>query len=93
MLVVEEVGDALINSLTRDVDGAIYLVLPDMPTIEVPDPAYPFILCLFAAGKVAKAFGRESLSAKEVRIILLLLFYFGFYLLHFTVITIISIIF
>ena len=92
MLVVEEVGDAFMKSLKKDVDGAIYLVFPDMPILEVPDPAYWFILSLFIAGQIAKAFSKESLSAKNVCIILLLLLYIGFYLLHFTLITIISII-
>ena len=93
MLVVEEVGEALIHSLKRDADGAAYMIFPDMPIFEVPDPAHLFILCLFAAGKVANALGRESLGAKEVCVILLLLFYIGFYLLHFILMTIISIIF
>ena len=93
MLVVEEVGEALIHSLKRDADGACYMIFPDMPIFEVPDPAHPFILCLFAVGKVANALGRESLGAKEVCIILLLLFYIGFYLLHFILMTIISMVF
>ena len=93
MLVVEEVGEALIHSLKRDADGATYLIFPDMPIFEVPDPAYPFILSLFAVGKVANALGRDSLNSKEVCILLLLLFYVGFYLLRFALMTIISIIF
>ena len=93
MLIVEEVGEALIHSLKRDADGATYLIFPDMPIFEVPDPAYPFILCLFAVGKVANALGRDSLNSKEVCIILLLLLYVGFYLLRFTLTTVISIIF
>ena len=35
MLVVEEVGEALIHSLKRDVDGAAYMIFPDMPIFEV----------------------------------------------------------
>ena len=93
MLVVEEVGDALIISLKKDLDGTIYLVLPDMPILEVPDPAYPFMFCLSIVGQMAKAFGRESLSAKEVVIILFMLIYVGFHLLHFTLSTLTSLIF
>ena len=93
MLIVEEVGDALINALKKDVDGAVYLVFPDMPILEVPDPAYPFILGLFAVGKVANALGRDSLNSKEVCILLLLLFYVGFYLLRFALMTVNSMIF
>ena len=93
MLMVEEVGDALMNSLKKDVDGAIYLVFPDMPILEVLDPAYPFILGLFAVGRLANAFGRGSLNSKEVNIILLFLFYVGFYLLHLMLTAIISFIF
>ena len=93
MLVVEEVGEALMHSLRRDADGAAYMVFPDMPLFEVPDPAYPFILCLFAVGKVASALGKGSLNAKEVALVLLFLFYVGFYLLHFILMTVLSIIF
>ena len=93
MLIVEEVGDALINALKKDVDGAIYLVFPDMPILEVPDPVYPFILSLFAVGKVANALGRDSLNSKEVCILLMLLLYVGFYLLRFALMAVISIIF
>ena len=35
MLVVEEVGEGLIHSLKRDVDGAAYMIFPDMPIFEV----------------------------------------------------------
>ena len=35
MLVVEEVGEALIHSLKRDTDGAAYMIFPDMPIFEV----------------------------------------------------------
>ena len=35
MLVVEEVGEALMHSLKRDVDGAAYMIFPDMPIFEV----------------------------------------------------------
>ena len=69
------------------------MIFPDMPIFEVPDPAYPFILGLFAVGKVANALGRDALNSKEVCIILLLLFYVGFYLLHFTLMTFISFLF
>ena len=93
MLIVEEVGEALMHSLKRDADGAVYMIFPDAPFFEVPDPAHAFILCLFAAGKMANALGKDSLNSKEVCIILLLLFYVGFYLLHFILMTIISIIF
>ena len=93
MLVVEEVGEALMHSLRRDADGAAYMVFPDMPLFEVPDPAYPLILCLFAVGKVASALGKGSLNAKEVVLVLLFLFYVGFYLLHFILMTVLSIIF
>ena len=82
MLIKEEVGEAMVHSLRRDVDGSVYLVYPDMPLIEVPDSGPPLIKALYAIGKVGTALGKDSLSKKEVQVILLVLLYIGFYVLH-----------
>ena len=82
MLIKEEVGEAMVHSLRRDVDGSVYLVYPDMPLIEVPDSGPPLIKALYAIGKVGTALGKDSLSKKEVQVILLFLLYIGFYVLH-----------
>ena len=82
LLAKEEVGEAMIHALRRDVDGSVYLVYPDLPLIEVPDSGPPLIAALYAVGKVAIAFGKDSLSEREVKIVLLVLLYIGFYVLH-----------
>ena len=82
MLTKEEVGEAMVHSLRRDVDGSVYLVFPDLPLIEVPDTGPPFLAALVAVGKVAIALGKHSLSEREVKVILFVLLYIGFYVLH-----------
>ena len=83
----------LAHTLKKDVDGACYFVYPDLPIIETPDPGPPLILSLMAVGKVGNALGKDSLTAKEVGIILFCLLYVGFYLLHHILMIILSIIF
>jgi len=93
MLTMDEVSDMLAHTLKKDVDGACYFVYPDLPIIETPDPGPPLILSLMAVGKVGNALGKDSLTAKEVGIILFCLLYVGFYLLHHILMIILSIIF
>ena len=82
MLVKEEVGEAMIHSLKRDTDGSVYFIFPGLPLIEVPDSGIPLITILYAVGKVAVGLGKESLSVREVKVLLFVLLYVGFYLLH-----------
>ena len=93
MLAKEEVGEAMIHSLRRDVDGSVYYIFPDLPLIEVPDSGIPLVSVLYAVGKVAVGLGKESLSAREVKVLLFILLYIGFYLLHKFVLILLSILF
>ena len=83
----------MVHSLKRDVDGSVYLVLPDLPLIDVPDSGPPLIDALCAVGKVATALGKESLSKAEVKVILFVLLYIGFYVFHKVLMTIWSFLF
>lgn len=82
MLAKEEVGEAMMHSLRRDADGSVYFIYPDLPLIEVPDSGVALISVLYAVGKVAIAFGKDSLNVNEVKILLFVLLYIAFYMLH-----------
>ena len=82
MLAKEEVGEAMMQSLRRDVDGSVYFIYPDLPLIEVPDSGAPLIFILYAVGKVAIAFGKDSLNVRDVKIFLFVLLYIAFFMLH-----------
>ena len=89
-LTLKEVGKAMMHSLQKDVDGACYFIYPDLPIIEVPDKGVVQMFILFAVGKVAAALGMRSLDKKGVIIVLLFLLYFGFFLLHQTLMALVS---
>ena len=93
MLTKEEVGEAMVHSLRRDVDGSVYLVFPDLPLIEVPDSGPPLVTALYAVGRVATSLGKDSLSKREVKVILFVLLYVGFYVLHNFLMLILSLLF
>ena len=82
MLAKEEVGEAMIESLKRDVDGSVYFIYPGLPLIEVPDSGVPLIAVLYAVGKVAIGFGKDSINVRDVKILLFVLLYIAFYMLH-----------
>ena len=82
MLAKEEVGEAMIQSLKKDVDGSVYFIYPGLPLIEVPDSGVPLIAVLYAVGKVAIGFGKDSLNVRDVKILLFVLLYIAFYMLH-----------
>ena len=81
-LTLQEVGNALMHSLQKDIDGACYFIYPDLPIIEVPHKNEIQMHILFIVGKVATAIGMKYLSKKSVHIILLFFMYLGFFLLH-----------
>ena len=93
MLVKEEVGEAMIHSLKRDVDGSVYFIFPGLPLIEVPDSGATLIAILYAVGKVAVGLGKESLSVGQVKVLLFVLLYVGLYLLHKVIMLLLSILF
>ena len=85
MLAKEEVGEALMQSLRRDVDGAVYFIYPGLPLIEVPDSGgrpFEFVSALYAVGKLAMTFGKDALSVRDVKVLLFVLLYVGFLILH-----------
>ena len=93
MLVKEEVGEALMQSLRRDVDGAVYFIYPGLPLIEVPDSGgrpFEFVSALYAVGKLAMAFGKDTLSVRDVKILLFVLLYVGFFMLHKIIVLLLS---
>ena len=78
----EEVGAAMLHSLKKDINGACYLIFPDIPIIEVPDTGVIHMTILVMVGKVVAAMGKTYLSKKCVAITLFFVLYLGFYLLH-----------
>lgn len=81
MLVKEEVGEAMMHSLHRDVDGACYFVNP-MGITEVPDIEVVTIATLMLTGRIAAALGFRDLSARSVCLIQFCIMYAAFYLMR-----------
>ena len=92
-LSLEELGKAMIHSMKKDIDGACYFIYPDLPIIEVPDKGIILLSGLFITGKVAAALSMDSLSKKGFGIILFLVFYTVFFILHHILTTFLSMIF
>ena len=96
MLAKEEVGEALMQSLRRDVDGAVYFIYPGLPLIEVPDSGgrpFEFVSTLYAVGKLAMTFGKDALSVREVKVLFFVLLYAGFLILHKSIVLLWSLLF
>ena len=91
-LTLQEVGNALMHSLQKDIDGACYFIYPDLPIIEVPDKSVIQMHILIIVGKIATALGIKYLSKIKVNIILMFLLYLGFVFLHQTFKALLSII-
>ena len=92
-LTLEEVGEAMMHSMKKDVNGACYFIFPDLPVIDVPDVGLIGTAIHVIVGKVAGALGMSSLSKKGVGIILFVLLYIGFFLLRMFIYMMLSIIF
>ena len=90
MLAKEEVGEALMQSLRRDADGSVYFIYPGLPLIEVPDPGFGFVSALYAVGKLAMTFGIDALSVRDVKVLLFVLLYIGFFMLHKIIVLLLS---
>ena len=92
-LTLEEVGEAMMHSMKKDVSGACYFIFPDLPVIAVPDTGVIGTTIYVMVGKVAAALGMRSLSNKGVGITLFFLLYIGFFLLRMFIYMMLSIIF
>ena len=77
---------------TQDVDGSIYLVSP-LGTTEVPDIEVANMIMLLLIGKIARALGFRSLSARVACLIQFCLLYLGFYSMRCVLSAILGIIF
>ena len=92
-LTFEEVGEAMMHSLKKDVSGACYFISPDMPIIHVPDTGVIHMTMLVLVGKFVAALGITDLSKKGLGIALFFLLYVGFFLLNKIICMLFSLIF
>ena len=62
ILTREEVGDAFMQSLQLDKNGAVYAIFPDVPLIEYPSIRNPFFYFVVAMAKVAARFNIQNFT-------------------------------
>lgn len=84
VLTVNEVGEALMESLKQDKNGAVYVVMSDMPLIEYPhDAIIRFYSIAMMAKLIGSRLGLDILRPKHIYIIYMCFFFALFHLINF----------
>ena len=82
VLTINEVGDAFDLSLKMDKNGACYVVYPDCPPFQMPNPNMPILFAMIAFGQYLGVPLRfETFKGKHVFLAILMIVLFVYIIL------------
>ena len=77
VLTINEVGDAFDLSLKMDKNGACYIVYPDCPPFQMPNPNMPILIAMIAFGHyLGVPLSLETFKVKHVFLSIFMIFLF-----------------